>query len=109
MGPLNPECSRGKKAVMFFLLHDLSGRFIGWVEDLFLNPPGLLSGCWVMAGFGVGPSQCTFSGPGSGLPPLWPMNEKQQVRNATFYISVNDLIYNIMETISLSFPFMGHT
>ena len=67
------------------------GRFMSWVADLFLKPPGLLFCCWVMAGSGVGLLEHASFGRESGLPPLWPKNEKQPIRNFTFYISVNDL------------------
>lgn len=32
----------------------------------------------------------------SGLPPLWPKNEKQPIRNFTFYISVNDFPFTLL-------------
>lgn len=44
-----------------------------------------------MADFGVGLLGVLSFGHESGLPPLWPKNEKEPVRNSVFYISVNDI------------------
>lgn len=79
---------------------------MSWVLMIcFLSLLGCCVGLWlgsVLAFWSV----LTF-GCESGLPPLRPKKEKQFIRNFTFYISVNDSIYSIIETRSPSFSLLS--
>lgn len=65
----------------------LSGRFMSWVEDLLFNPPECCFDVGSWLGLVLALHSVFFL---TWLWPLWPVSEKQCIRNSTFYISVND-------------------